>query len=179
MWAFGISDQLKPIVHLPDFLMGIAVARAFDLLTERREAPTGKWLYGIGLVGSAAMIGYAQYLPKSIPLNTLLRPMNAALLLGLGLGGGWIARGLSARPIVYLGKASYGMYILHIPILWWAVSWPGAVVRYLYVLVVVAASCIVYAVFEEPANRYIRSRVGKPKEAAQIRPQADGQSAAG
>jgi peptidoglycan/LPS O-acetylase OafA/YrhL len=172
MWALGVSDQLKPVVHLPDFLMGIAVARAFDLLTERREAPTGKWLYGIGLLGSAAMIGYAQYLPKSINLTTLLRPMNAALLLGLGLGGGWIARCLSGRTIVYLGKSSYGMYILHIPILWWAVSWPGFAVRYLYVLAVVAASCIVYAVFEEPANRYIRSMVGKHGEAVVRRQEA-------
>ena len=165
MWALGISDQLKPLVHLGDFLIGIAVARAFDLLTQRRAALKGKWLYGIGFLGSAAMIGYAQYLPKSINLTTLLRPMNAVLLLGLGLGGGWIARCLSTRPIVYLGKASYGMYILHIPILWWAVGWPGFAIRYLYVLSVVVASCIVYALFEEPANRYLRSLVGKPKRA--------------
>jgi peptidoglycan/LPS O-acetylase OafA/YrhL len=172
MWACGVSDNLKPIIHLPDFLMGIAVARAFDLLTERKEAPTGKWLYGIGFLGSAVIIAYAQYLPKSISLNTALRPMNAVLLLGLGLGGGWIARVLSTRPIVYLGKSSYAMYILHIPILWWAVSWPGVMVKYFYVLFVVAASCIVYGVFEEPANRYIRSLVGKPKEAGAGRREA-------
>jgi peptidoglycan/LPS O-acetylase OafA/YrhL len=170
--ALGISDQLKPIFHLPDFVMGIAAARAFALLTERREAPSGNWLYGLGLLGSAAMIGYARYLPESIHLTTLLRPMNALLLLGLGLGGGWIARGLSARPIVYLGKSSYGMYILHIPILWWAVSWPGVVVRYFYLLVVVTASCIVYAVFEEPANRYLRSVAGKTKNAGVGRQEA-------
>lgn len=165
MVALGLSDQIKPAFHLADFLMGILVARAFGLLTETREAPTGKWLYGTGFLGSAALIGYAQYLPKWIPPAMLLRPLNAVLLLGLGLGGGWIARCLSARPIVYLGKSSYGMYILHIPILWWAVSWPEAAVRYLYVLLVVAASCIVYALLEEPANRSIRSLAGKPREA--------------
>ncbi|MDE3197864.1 MAG: acyltransferase [Acidobacteriota bacterium] len=164
MWALGVSDQLKPVVHLSDFLMGIAVSRAFDLLTNRRTAPKGTWLYGTGFLGSAAILGYAEFLPKWLSMNTLLRPMNAALLLGLGLGGGWIARVLSTRPIVYLGKASYGMYILHIPILWWAVSWPSFAVRYLYVAFVVALSCVVYAVFEEPANRYIRGRVGKVKE---------------
>jgi peptidoglycan/LPS O-acetylase OafA/YrhL len=93
-------------------------------------------------------------------MNTLLRPMNALLLLGLGLGGGWIARALSTRPIAYLGKASYGMYILHIPILWWAVSWPQFAVRYLYAAVVVGVSCVVYAIFEEPANRFMRSLAG-------------------
>lgn len=165
MYRLGIPDQIKPMIHLSDFLMGIAVARAFDLLSERRALPTGKWLYGFGLLGSAVIIGYAQLLPKSIPLNTLLRPMNAVLLLGLGLGGGWIARALSTRPLVYLGKASYAMYILHIPILWWAVSWPSFAVRYFFVAFVVAVSCVVYAVLEEPANRALRSLVSKPRQA--------------
>ncbi len=164
MLAAGISDQVKPLIHLSDFLMGIAACRAFELLTERGAVCSGKWLYGIGLVGSAVIIGYGQFVPKSISMNTLLRPMNALLLLGLGMGGGWVARGLSTRPIVFLGKASYGMYILHVPILWWAVSWPRFAVRYLYVAVVVGVSCAVYAVVEEPANRWIRSLVRTGKE---------------
>jgi peptidoglycan/LPS O-acetylase OafA/YrhL len=94
--------------------------------------------------------------------------MNALLLLGLGLGGGWVARFLSTRPVVYLGKASYAMYILHVPILWWAVNWPSFAVRYLYVPFVVALACVLYGVFEEPANRLIRSMAGKPKEFAAV-----------
>jgi peptidoglycan/LPS O-acetylase OafA/YrhL len=168
MWAAGVSDQIKPLVHLADFLMGIAVARAFELLNQRRTAPSGQWFYGIGFLGSAAILAYAQYLPGSISMNTLLRPLNGLLLLGLGLGGGRLARVLSARPVVYLGKASYAMYILHIPILWWAVSWPSFAVRYLYVAFVVALSCVVYAVFEEPANRWIRSMAGKPRGIATV-----------
>ena len=169
MWLVGISDQVKPIIHLSDFLMGLAVSRAFDLLAERSHLPTGKWLYRIGILGSAVIYAYAQFLPKAISMNTVLRPMNALLLLGLGLGGGWIAQVLSTRPIVFLGKASYGMYILHIPILWWAVSWPQFAVRYLYVPFVVALSCVVYAAFEEPANRFIRSKAGRPKTAEPVR----------
>jgi peptidoglycan/LPS O-acetylase OafA/YrhL len=174
MRAAGISDQIKPLIHLSDFLMGIAVARAFDLLTRQRltqhpltqqsSAPSGTWFYGPGFLGSAVILAYAQYLPSAISMNALLRPMNALLLLGLGLGGGRLARALSARPIVYLGKASYSMYVLHIPILWWAVSWPSFAVRYLYVPFVVALSCVVYEVFEEPANRLIRSVAEKRKE---------------
>jgi len=167
MWACGIPDLLKPIIHLADFLMGMAAARAFELLTERR--PSGTWLYRIGLLGSGALIAYARYLPKSIPLNSLLRPMNALVLLGLGLGGGWIARALSTRPIVYLGKASFGMYILHIPILWWTVTWSEVFSKYFYIPAVITVSCIVYAIFEEPANRSIRSMIGK-RTAPLLRP---------
>src|SRR5262249_19629176 len=130
-----VFDPIKPIFHLGDFLVGIAAARLFDLT----PAHWGKWLYRIGLAGSAVIIGYAPFLPEWISMTTLLRPMNAVLLLGLARGGGWVARVLSARPIAFLGKASYALYILHIPILWWAVSWPGYAVRYLYVAFVIAA----------------------------------------
>src|SRR6185312_6784465 len=165
MWAAGISDQIKPIIHLADFVMGLAVARAFDLLTFGSARISGVWFYRIGMGGAAAILAYARFLPKFISMNTLLRPMNALLLLGLGLGGGWIARVLSTRPVVYLGKASYGMYILHIPILWWAVSWPAFAVRYLYVAFVVVLSCVVYGLFEEPANRWIRTALSAGKSA--------------
>lgn len=169
MWAVGISDQVKPLVHLSDFVMGLAVARAFELLTRKGRAISGTWLYLTGCAGSAVILAYGQYVPGAISLNTLLRPMNALLLLGLGLGGGWFARLLSTRPIVFLGKASYSMYILHIPILWWAVSWPPFMIRYVYVPFVVALSCLVYALFEEPMNRKIRSLAGKPKDAPPVR----------
>jgi peptidoglycan/LPS O-acetylase OafA/YrhL len=33
MWRLGVSDDIKPLVHLSDFLMGIAAACAYDLLT--------------------------------------------------------------------------------------------------------------------------------------------------
>jgi peptidoglycan/LPS O-acetylase OafA/YrhL len=155
MIALGVSDQLKPITHLSDFVVGIAVSRMIDLLPGR----AGQRFYWAGLLGSGLILGYAHVLPDRISPTTLLRPMNALLLLGLGLGGGWIARILSLRPIVYLGRASYAMYILHIPILWWAVSWPQFAVRYLYVAFVVGLSCLVYSVFEEPANRFLRSLV--------------------
>jgi peptidoglycan/LPS O-acetylase OafA/YrhL len=168
MWIAGISDQIKPLVHLSDFIMGIAVSRAFDLLTQRRSVPSGRWFYRTGFLGSALILAYAQYLPGWISMNTLLRPMNALLLLGLGLGGGRLAHVLSARPIVYLGKSSYAMYILHIPILWWAVSWPSFAVTYLYVPFVAGLSCAVYQVFEEPANHFIRSMAARRKEIAAV-----------
>jgi peptidoglycan/LPS O-acetylase OafA/YrhL len=172
IWIAGVSEQIKPLVHLADFLMGIAVSRAFDLLAQRRSVPSGRWLYGTGFLGSALILAYAQHLPGWISMNTLLRPMNALVLLGLGLGGGWLAQALSARPIVFLGKSSYAMYILHIPILWWAVSWPSFAVTYLYVPVVVGLSCAVYQVFEEPVNRFIRSMAAKRKEIAAVAEEA-------
>jgi peptidoglycan/LPS O-acetylase OafA/YrhL len=163
LWRMGVSDNLKPLIHLADFLMGIAASNVFDLLTSRGKAPAGPWLYIPGFLGVATLIAYAPLLPGTLDLNTAIRPFNALLLVGLGLGGGWIARALSTRPLVYMGKASYAMYILHIPMLWWAVGWRMPFATEIYVLAVLVVAAAVYRWIEEPANRYLRGLVQKPR----------------
>jgi len=81
------------------------------------------------------------------------------LLLGFALGGGTVARALSTRTAVYLGKSSYAMYILHVPILWWYLRWSHAPSAAVYVAIVIAVSAVVYRFVEEPANRYLRALI--------------------
>ena len=162
MWAAGVSDEIKPLVHLSDFLMGIAAACAYDLLQRRARPPRGWWLYIPGLAGVAVLIAYPQVLPKFVDLNSALRPLNAVLMIGLALGGGIVARGLSTRTAVYLGKSSYAMYILHVPILWWCLRRSPDFPPLLYVGIVIAVSVLVYGGFEEPANRKLRSFLRDP-----------------
>lgn len=158
MWRAGISDNLKPVIHLSDFLIGIAASNVYGLLIARGKSHWGPWLYVPGVLGVATLIAYPQLLPSSVDLNTAIRPFNALLLIGFGLGGGWVAQALSTRVVVYMGKASYAMYILHIPILWWAVHWGFQFATEIYVLVVLVVSAIVYGWIEEPANRYLRAK---------------------
>ncbi|MEO8596957.1 MAG: acyltransferase [Candidatus Solibacter sp.] len=162
MWAAGVSDNIKPLVHLSDFLMGITAACAFDLLLRRERVPEGWWLYVPGFLGAAAAIAYAAMLPGFLDLNSVLRPFNGLLLIGLALGGGWLARALSLRPVVFLGKSSYAMYILHVPILWWCLRRSMEFPPLLYIALVIAISALVYGLFEEPANRKLRHSLPDP-----------------
>jgi peptidoglycan/LPS O-acetylase OafA/YrhL len=98
-------------------------------------------------------------LPGAIDLNSALRPLNAVLLVGFGLGGGVAARALSSNVAVHLGKSSYAMYILHVPILWWYLRWSREASAVVYLAVVIGVSTLVYRFIEEPANRYLRRRV--------------------
>jgi len=160
----GVPDELKPLTHLADFLIGILTARAYGL-TEQwgKAAGRGAWLYGPAAVASVALIAWLGLRPGQM-LENLLRPLNAALILGLALGGGAAAAWFSTRGMVYLGKASYAMYILHVPLLWWyrtfgpplfgAPAWLAASV---FVVGVVAVAAVVYRVVEEPANRGLRA----------------------
>lgn len=157
LWAVGVPDQIKPIIHLSDFLMGVAAARLYDLLAPR--APSGAFLYMPAAALSTILIARPEWLPPGIDLNTALRPLNAALLIGLALGGGAAARALGSRLIVYLGKASYAMYILHVPMLWWYLRWTRDASAGVFLAAVIAVSALVYRYVEEPANRWLRGRI--------------------
>jgi peptidoglycan/LPS O-acetylase OafA/YrhL len=156
LWALGVSDNLKPLIHLADFLMGIVAACAYDLLVRSKRRPPGWWLYIPGCTMAAAVLAYPGLLPRGIDLNTAMRPLNAVALIGFGLGGGYVARTLSTRPAVYLGGLSYAMYILHVPILWWYRRWIHSFSAPVYIAAVIAISALVYGLLEEPANRYLR-----------------------
>ena len=166
----GMPDAWKPILHLSDFVAGIAASNIFGML--QRHTPwlrrRGHWLYLPALAGGIAVIVHPEFL-RGTPanMNTLLRPLNVLALVGLALGGGFCARMLSAERAQYLGKISYSMYILHVPLLWWysrvMLDSVGdhfhIATSLLYLGVVVAAAAAVYQRVEDPANRAIRGRV--------------------
>jgi peptidoglycan/LPS O-acetylase OafA/YrhL len=164
----GVPWKWKPIYDLPDFLAGIAAARIFALLAGSRFwLKRGYWLYMPALlVGGWLIIHPAVTDGTSADLGTYLRPANVALLLGFALSGGMLARALSIQVIQFLGKASYSMYILHIPILWWYGRYyvhgklhparPMAAV--IYLVLVVAISGLVFHYLEAPASIWIRAR---------------------
>jgi len=169
----GIPAAWKPIYHLADFLLGIAAAGVYEMLLNSRTTwmRKGFWLYAPAIATGAILVACADRISGPLSLNTLLRPVDAALIVGLALGGGLPARMLSTALATRLGQASYSMYILHVPMLWWYKrSWlhgsgylTQTVSAFVYLLSVVAASALVARLIEEPANRRIREWVrGQP-----------------
>ena len=163
----GLPDTWKPLVHLGDFLLGIASAGVYDALLRFRPnlLGLGSRLYLPASALFVVLISAPRFVERWTPLDVLLRPLNALILLGLALGGGLVARVLSLRLSLLLGKASYAIYILHIPLLWWykrswvyhlAAPWPVPA-SVIFMAGVVAVSTLVYKLVEEPANRRLRS----------------------
>jgi peptidoglycan/LPS O-acetylase OafA/YrhL len=145
--------------------MGIAAARIFGVLEPRANGRRlGPRLYLPATILGAAFIAYPRVLDGTyLDLNTALRPLNALALIGLGLGGGLLAKALSVRVIEYLGEASYSMYILHVPLLWWygnaglkrlhLAPEPAAVC---YGLAVMIAAVLSFEFVEKPVSRGMR-----------------------
>lgn len=164
----GVPWKWKPLYDLPDFLAGIAAARIFALLTG-----SGFWLkrgYCLYLpallLGGWLIVHPAVTAGTSADAGTYLRPANVALLLGFALSGGLLAKLLSTPVVQFLGKASYSMYILHIPILWWYGRYyvhgklhpARSVAAVIYLALVVAISGLVFYYLEAPASNWIRAR---------------------
>jgi peptidoglycan/LPS O-acetylase OafA/YrhL len=166
--AISVPAPWKPVHHMADFLLGIAASAAYDWIVQSRILRRGFWLYAPAAAAGTAIVSFPALVERWMTLNGALRPINMALLIGLALGGGFPARALSSKLAGYLGKASYSMYILHIPLLWWfkrcwlyrsgILSQNGCAL--VYIAGVVAVSTAASEWFEEPANRRIRNWVG-------------------
>lgn len=106
-----------PLLRLPDFVAGIVAARAWDLgVLPRRRAGL---LVTLGIVGSVLVIATG-VVHERIATHGLLVPFFVVTVWGLADGGGRWGPLFSNRVSTALGDASYGMYLLHMPIIFWA-----------------------------------------------------------
>jgi peptidoglycan/LPS O-acetylase OafA/YrhL len=162
----NVPSYWKPVHHFADFTMGIAAARLFQRLELRPgRRHLAERLYLPAMAAGAFLIAWPQLLRGTyLDLNSALRPLNAVALIGLALGGGAVAKVLSSRAVDYLGQASYSMYILHVPLLWWygnggvkRFHLPPGIAALVFGGIVIAAAVLSYELVEKPANRWIRN----------------------
>jgi peptidoglycan/LPS O-acetylase OafA/YrhL len=165
----GVPDFWKPLTDMADFLLGIGAAGVYERVSRSGSwmARRGWWLYCPAVAGGAILVAFPGLVTGWTTMEAALRPMSAALVIGLGLGGGFPARMLSTRIASMLGHASYSLYILHVPLLWWFSRywWRPTGLRLAiavaaYLIGVVVVSIAVFQFVEGPANRRIRGWVG-------------------
>jgi len=125
-------------------------------------------LVGLGLM--VAAVAFSSEYPFPVTQSrSLVAPLNALLIFGLALGGGLLAKVLSSRLMVLLGNASYALYLLHIPLIFWTYfisrawfraespnTWPLFVA---YVFVAIGVSILAFLLVEEPMRHRLRRRL--------------------
>ncbi|MGZ3440585.1 MAG: acyltransferase family protein [Polyangia bacterium] len=143
-----------PPLRLPEFVLGIALGRAF-LRRRRPLAPArATLLAAVAALAVAAVVLCSGHVPRYF-LHALLLPAFALGLWAVADGG---ARWLGGAALALLGEASYGLYLLQMP-LFQAIGgkyeWSLARMLGFFALLVATSIAMHYAV-EKPAQRWLR-----------------------
>jgi peptidoglycan/LPS O-acetylase OafA/YrhL len=165
----------NPLVRLPEFFIGVCLGVAYQLKP--------KAIRGLSATSAIALflaISASPYLPKFALHNSLLDPVFAALIWGLGTEQVSLSRFLEHPLLITLGEASYSIYIFQSPVWIWLKAASIVILKFTphnsawffsaYVVTLIIFSYAVYRWFETPMRRYLRG-AKKPAPAAAVQPQ--------
>lgn len=156
----GIYETVMytPLLRLPEFLVGVLLARLFALGWRLPTAAGTLALGGLLFVG----LVWTPPRPDTLVSNGALTPFFAALILAVVGGRDWLCRPFALSVMVRLGEASFAVYVLHYGILRAMVPGNGALPLYmgdgamtLYLGVTLAASLLTFHAVEQPMRGMI------------------------
>ncbi|RKH16491.1 acyltransferase [Corallococcus sp. CA047B] len=168
-----LVGEYSPLIKLPQFLLGVVLGRLFVL--RGRELPRASAMGSLAAAALALGLLAVPWTGTAWALRDLaLTPVFAWLLWTLATGHGPLAAFLSRASVVRLGEASYALYILHIPLAFYTraaerLSGIGLERRApwgysaLAITSFVVVSLAVFAWLEEPARRWLRNRLSRPR----------------
>jgi peptidoglycan/LPS O-acetylase OafA/YrhL len=171
--AFWLNAvKFHPFARLPEFLLGMACGAMF--VKFRRTAGSrgdGKLALPLVLAGlaiAATVAHFSARIPYTVLHTSLLAPAFAAIIFGFALQPRWGAL-LNWKPLVFLGDASYSLYLLHSfflgPFFFTRTGVPrhrGVGWYFLYFVLALGISGLVYRFIEEPSRRKLRGGPSRP-----------------
>jgi len=159
-----------PLVRVSgSFILGVCLARAF-------AAGWGRdWRWDrIALAASVACVLLLAALPPD-GSQSLVTPLFGIIILAVAHERGAIASVLSRPRMVFLGDASYALYLVHGVVGPWLV-WPQAIADAPWILraallaidlaTIVAVAALVYARFDRPVGRHLAALASQQGQAS-------------
>jgi len=162
-WSWGPWLQaLKytPLPHLASFVFGVLLAGLDGMMA---RASRLRLLVGVG--GFAATFGILSLGPKvpyALAHDGLFMPLFGCIVLGLA-GENWLSYAFSWRPLVFVGEASYCLYLLHFTL--WNVIHQSHVLNrlglsrydpWISYLILIGLAVLALHLVEKPAQRQLR-----------------------
>ena len=114
-----------------------------------------RWHPVVGWAGVLGVLAVAALWPGDPGLGAQLMFIPAAAIVStLAVAGCPVI--LAWRPLAFIGKISYGLYLWHGLVIWWALPWPVAVP------LSIAIACVSYFVLEQRFLR-LKDRFGRAR----------------
>jgi len=156
LWAL----KYTPYAHVASFIFGVMLAELDEIVP--RKGWLRFWLALGGFAGIYGLLTLGRLVPYAIIHDGLLMPLFACIVLGLA-GENPLSRVLGSRPLVFVGEASYCLYLLHFTL--WTLIHRSHVLNLLglsrfdpwisYVLLIGLALLALHFI-EKPAQRQLR-----------------------
>ena len=166
-WSYGPwlwALKYTPYAHIFSFVFGVMLANLDAMIP--RASQVRLWLGLIGFGGIYGVLSLGPLVPYAIIHDGLLMPLFAFIVLGLA-GENPLATALGVRPLVFVGEASYCLYLLHFTL--WNLIHSSHVLNRLglalfdpwisYVTLIVLALLALHLI-EKPAQRQLRKWMG-------------------
>ena len=185
-WSYGPWLQVlkyTPLPHLASFVFGVMLANLDELVPR-----AGRLRLLLGLSGFAATFGIlslGSVVPYPIVHDGLLMPLFGCIILGLS-GENPLARGMGWRPLVFVGEASYCLYLLHFN-LWNLIHDSHVLERtglarfdpWISYVLLIGLAVLALHLIEKPAQRQLRKWMGvktvaKERRVAMVSADKDG-----
>jgi peptidoglycan/LPS O-acetylase OafA/YrhL len=173
-----------PWSWLPRIVMQFtAGALACAAVRRLQLSDRGRQMAGVAALGLGVVIVGGLYLLDAYPPGEMLDAgglvdvLFVPLVITLSVGAGTLPALLSTSVMVYLGHISFGLYMVHeiVHTVWnWAVQqfaivltpgWPAKFTVLGLILAAGLIAALLYHVVEEPARRWMRRMIDKPKAA--------------
>lgn len=156
----------NPVVRLPEFLLGVILARLFVTRPARPPTLSPAIVSVAALTLSIIALTRTGSMPDVVLYTGILAPLCALLIYALAFDSGPLATFFALPAVVVLGEASYALYILHEPLWAWMTHDPGGlpasqdwrtlIFVLTYLGIALTLSVLSLRLVEQPARRAIR-----------------------
>jgi peptidoglycan/LPS O-acetylase OafA/YrhL len=166
-WSYGPWLQaLKytPLPHLASFVFGVLLANVDELVHRAGHLRLVLGLAGFG--GIFTLLELGPRMPYAMMHDGLLMPLFGCIVLGLA-GDNLLAKFFALRPLVFVGEASYCLYLLHFNF-WNLIHDSNVLVRvglsrfdpWISYALLIGMALLALHLVEKPAQRKLRQWMG-------------------
>ena len=165
------AASYNPLLHLPTFLLGILLARWEVSRRDAGSKTSSSFAIAAAiafiLVCTAAMFLLMPILPRENLNHGLMAPIFILTIWVFSRSRNIPSRIFSVRWLVVLGDASFGLYLIHVPVLNWyqSMHWTESSTLYAtYLIVCIGMSVLSFYYIESPSRKWILKQMHTPSK---------------